>query len=233
MACLLLRLAGPVQSWAGYRRDYFYVGTHAVPTRSGVAGLLGAAVGEPNSRLLIPQFELQVRVDRTNPAQVDFQTVASPSNPRDADNLRRAHKISIGGRSEKIPSNPTGSGAGAGAIYHREFLPYAEFICAISSGRKNIDSWLAAVKDPVFTLYLGRHPNVPTWPFILGVSDDESVLTRLPRVPGGNSSSEGPVAIHQVGGDYDLHTTDFDWVDVPVASDRREQMLWAASNLEY
>jgi len=44
MATLLLRLAGPMQSW-GYESKFEIRRTGAFPTKSGVIGMLAAALG--------------------------------------------------------------------------------------------------------------------------------------------------------------------------------------------
>ncbi|MFD7102964.1 type I-E CRISPR-associated protein Cas5/CasD [Streptomyces celluloflavus] len=84
---LLIRLAGPLQSWgiAGRfaRRD-----THSRPTKSGVIGLCAAALGLPREEPLgeLAEVRFGVRADRPGTSLRDYHTVGGgkyPLRPRD------------------------------------------------------------------------------------------------------------------------------------------------------
>jgi CRISPR system Cascade subunit CasD len=84
---LLIRLAGPLQSWgiAGRfaRRD-----THSRPTKSGVIGLCSAALGLPREEPLgeLAEVRFGVRADRPGTSHRDYHTVGGgkyPLRPRD------------------------------------------------------------------------------------------------------------------------------------------------------
>lgn len=75
---LVLRLEGPLQSWGDYSKwDFRDSGT--MPTKSGIVGLLGCAMGEErNSPILVElakAITVAVRADRPGVKLVDFQTV--------------------------------------------------------------------------------------------------------------------------------------------------------------
>lgn len=78
MSVLLLRLAGPLQSWGSSSR-FARRGTEIAPTKSGVIGLLAAAKGirrtEPLTELL--GLEFGVRLDQPGQILRDFQTARS------------------------------------------------------------------------------------------------------------------------------------------------------------
>jgi CRISPR system Cascade subunit CasD len=75
MFILLLRLEGPMQSW-GYRSRFDYRDTALEPTRSGVIGLLCAAMGiargEDISRF--DAIRIGVRVDKEGRVERDYHT---------------------------------------------------------------------------------------------------------------------------------------------------------------
>lgn len=75
MAVLLLKLAGPLQSWGSSSR-FTERGTEHEPTKSGVVGLLAAALGryrtDPVDDLAALHFG--VRIDQPGTFLSDFQT---------------------------------------------------------------------------------------------------------------------------------------------------------------
>ena len=73
---LLLRLAGPMQSW-GYRSRFANRDTALEPTRSGVIGLICAALGQTREEADLERFaalKMGVRVDAPGRVMVDYQT---------------------------------------------------------------------------------------------------------------------------------------------------------------
>src|SRR5262245_8434093 len=77
MNTLFLRLEGPLQSWS--LRDHWEErSTAAEPTKSGVIGLLGCALGLHRSderlRLLSEALRMGVRIDRQGTVLVDYHT---------------------------------------------------------------------------------------------------------------------------------------------------------------
>ena len=78
MATLLLRLAAPLQSW-GMDSKFETRKTNREPTKSGVVGLLAAALGirrdEPDRLAPLNRLRLGVRVDQEGSFLIDYQTV--------------------------------------------------------------------------------------------------------------------------------------------------------------
>ena len=78
MAVLLLRLAGPLQSWGDSSR-FVRRTTRREPTKSGIVGLLAAALGRSREESIddLAQLEMGVRIDQKGRLTRDFQTERS------------------------------------------------------------------------------------------------------------------------------------------------------------
>lgn len=101
MPTLLLRLAGPMQSW-GTSSRFTIRDTGLEPSKSGVIGLLCAAIGHPrhestiDNRLFRQLVELKmgVRVDREGAMRMDYHTaqnvaIASGGKPKETEVSKR------------------------------------------------------------------------------------------------------------------------------------------------
>ncbi|MFJ8229590.1 type I-E CRISPR-associated protein Cas5/CasD [Streptomyces sp. NPDC094448] len=104
---LLVRLAGPLQSWgiAGRfaRRD-----THSRPTKSGLIGLCAAALGLPREEPLgeLAEMRFGVRADRPGTPFRDYHTVGGgkyPLRPRD---LITDHQRAAKATTDPLPLPP-------------------------------------------------------------------------------------------------------------------------------
>ncbi|MER7418493.1 type I-E CRISPR-associated protein Cas5/CasD [Micromonospora peucetia] len=142
MSVLLLRLAGPLQSWGSSSR-FARRGTEVAPTKSGVIGLLAAAKGvrrtEPLTELL--DLEFGVRLDQPGQIMRDFQTARS-----------------LDGR-ESAP------------LTYRFYLSDAAFLAAVSGEQELLHGLTEALRRPRFPLYLGRRSCPPVGPISLGLHD--------------------------------------------------------------
>ncbi|MEV0609516.1 type I-E CRISPR-associated protein Cas5/CasD [Polymorphospora rubra] len=153
MSVLLLRLAGPLQSWGSSSR-FARRGTDVGPTKSGVIGLLAAAKGvrrtEPLTELL--GLEFGVRLDQPGQILRDFQTARS-----------------LDGR-QSAP------------LTYRFYLSDACFLAALSGQDALLHGLAEALDRPQFPLYLGRRSCPPVGPVSLGVHDGtlDSALTDWP-----------------------------------------------------
>ena len=76
-AVLVLRLAGPLQSW-GRHSTFHRHDTHSEPTKSGVIGLLAAAAGRPREADITDLCDLRlgVRADQPGSLLRDYHTVS-------------------------------------------------------------------------------------------------------------------------------------------------------------
>jgi CRISPR system Cascade subunit CasD len=134
-ATLLLRLAGPLQSWGASSR-YATRGTEDAPTKSGVFGLLAAASGlrrsDPLTELLTLRFG--VRIDQRGRLMRDFQTART-----------------LEGKSMPLS--------------YRYYLSDAVFLAAVQSDDRGLLEGLAEhLRRPHFPIYLGRRSCPPDGP---------------------------------------------------------------------
>lgn len=152
MPTLLLKLRGPLQAWGSESR-YTTRHTHSAPTKSGVLGLLAAALGrrrtEPVEDLAALRFG--VRVDQPGRLTRDFQTA-------------------IDWRTGK--SKP---------LSYRYYLADAVFVAGVEGDQNLIQGIYDAVRSPGFPLYLGRR-SCPANPDLLLGCVDEDLETALRAV---------------------------------------------------
>lgn len=171
MATLLLRLAGPMQAW-GMDSKFETRQTMREPTKSGVIGMLAAALGCQRDELPEPltRLRMAVRVDQEGRLLEDFHAV---------------HGIEADGMG-RIARNPDGSlkpAKNRDFITHRQYLCDAVFLAALECEDASYLNELAdALRHPAFPLFLGRRSCPPTLPLVLGVmeADAEDVLARYP-----------------------------------------------------
>lgn len=143
MNVLLLRLVGPLQSW-GVQSRFSVRDTGLEPSKSGVVGLLCAALGRPRDADIsdLAALPMGVRVDQEGVLRYDFHT---------ASNLLRAS----GGIKETEPSR-------------RYYLTDAKFLVGLASESRNLLQELHnALANPVWPLFLGRKSFVPSEPIWL------------------------------------------------------------------
>ena len=160
MSLLLLRLAGPLQSW-GTQSRFGHRDTGTEPSRSGVVGLLCAALGRPREAPLDDFLPLvmAVRVDREGTVLRDYHT---------AQEVRRAD-------TSKSPQETV--------LSERFYLADADFLVGFSGDAAFLRTLDAALRHPVWPLALGRKACVPSLPVALGVVEGDllETLKRHPR----------------------------------------------------
>lgn len=159
MATLLLRLAAPLQSW-GADSKFEIRKTNREPTKSGVLGLLAAALGLRRSDDAgireLESLRFGVRVDQEGGLLVDFHTANSPT-PQQAAKARAL---------DKAPSPPY--------VTRRHYLTDAIFLVGLESEDEALLHRLEnALHRPAFPLFLGRRSCPPTQPLCLGIRQEE------------------------------------------------------------
>ncbi|MCL3778431.1 MULTISPECIES: type I-E CRISPR-associated protein Cas5/CasD [unclassified Actinomyces] len=144
MTVLLLRLAGPMQAW-GVRSRFTERRTELAPSKSGVIGMLAAAVGrrrtDPVEDLLTLRFG--VRKDQPGTVIRDFHTART-----------------LDGK-DSMP------------LSTRYYLADAVFLTGIEGDRELLSGLDEALRHPVFPLYLGRRSCPPTHPVSLGLRETD------------------------------------------------------------
>ncbi|MGY2119151.1 type I-E CRISPR-associated protein Cas5/CasD [Nocardia gipuzkoensis] len=160
-AVLLLRLAGPLQSWGESsrfnRRD-----TRPEPTKSGVVGLLAAALGRPRESDVsdLAALTMGVRIDQPGSLTRDYHTVSDYRGVP----LKQA---GVNAKGHQRPTSPPKNTH----ITVRYYLQDAAFLVALAGPTELIDKLAHAVRRPAFPLALGRRSCPPTQPVSLGVQE--------------------------------------------------------------
>jgi CRISPR system Cascade subunit CasD len=170
MPTLLLRLMGPMQSW-GTTSRFDQRDTGKEPSKSGVVGLLAAALGidrenwtdlEPLTRL-----SMGVRHDRPGVISQDYQTAGCAKT----DTIIKA---------DGTPSKD-------GVVSHRFYLADASFLVGLECKEISpLERIHAALRDPVWPLALGRKSYVASESIFMesGLQDTplRDILTRWPWI---------------------------------------------------
>ena len=135
---LLLRLAGPLQSWGDSSR-FARRRTRTEPTKSAVIGLLAAALGRSREEDIddLRLLEFGVRTDQPGSLLRDFQVERSLD--------------------EKVVM----------PLSHRYYLSDAVFLVALGGPADKLAELDEALHHPVWPLYLGRRSCPPDLPMSL------------------------------------------------------------------
>jgi CRISPR system Cascade subunit CasD len=166
---LLLRLAAPLQSWGTLDR-FGLRSTDTEPSKSGVVGLLCAAMGIPRGDATtiaeLGRLAMGVRVDREGEMLRDYHTTGGgsfagrPHGVYDAKLKRAEHTV------------PT----------ERFYLADASFLVALHGEAKLIERARDGLLAPVWPIFLGRKACPPAGPVFVGIVDDRSSLEECLRV---------------------------------------------------
>ena len=142
MTVLLLRIAGPLQAW-GVRSRFTVRSTELAPTRSGIIGMVAAAVGRRRMDPIEDLLALRFGVRKDQPGRVirDFHTART-----------------LDGK-ESMP------------LSNRYYLADAVFLAGIEGDRPLLEGIDEALQHPAFPLYLGRRSCPPTHPVSLGLRE--------------------------------------------------------------
>lgn len=190
---LLLRLEGPIQSW-GTRSCWDVRDTGLEPTKSGVIGLLGCAIGLPRKDRMLEELDrlllFGVRVDRPGIIVSDYHTVTG------------YHRTAEGGFKHSGGTAKSLEKAMEHGEYTvvspRDYLHDAAFLVALSVKAEHrasnpglLERLAERLQKPKWPLYLGRKACVPTRPVFDRLTEDyagiEDALRRAewaaPRSP--------------------------------------------------
>lgn len=153
MSVLLLRLAAPLQAWGDSSR-FVHRQTRQEPTKSGVLGLLAAAQGRRRTDPIedLAGTAFAVRVDQPGRLVRDFQTARSLDGSR------------------TMP------------LSYRYYLADAVFVAAVEGDGALLEGLDAALRAPVYPLFLGRRSCPPAGKLRLGLreGDLEETLREVP-----------------------------------------------------
>ncbi len=152
-AVLLIPLVGPMQSW-GTRSRFQERDTEREPSKSGVIGLLCAALGRDRAESIndLTALKMGVRVDREGLLKKDFQTTQNVivANMNDWEDQ----------------------------ISNRYYLADAAFLVGLEENEQVLLQLHNALLKPVWPLFLGRKAYVPSLPLYLSDGLQRNITLR-------------------------------------------------------
>ncbi len=149
---LFLRLEGPLQAWGDQQSKFVIRRTAEAPTKSGIIGMLCAALGVSRPEAAeewLPKLgalRMGVRIDVPGIRWWDYHTVGAGMQMRIA-------------KGEGKPK------PGA-MLTRREYLCDASFLVALQGEPGLIAKLESAMKEPKWSLYLGRKSCIPSRPLL-------------------------------------------------------------------
>ena len=149
---LFLRIEGPFQSWGVNESKFVIRRSSEAPTKSGVIGLILAAMGVSRGEADIQwlpemsKLAMAVRIDRPGIRWWDYHTVGAGMRMRTAET-----------------ADSTKPGA---MLTRREYLCDASFLVALQGSSSLINEIRLALENPRWTPYLGRKSCPPSRPLL-------------------------------------------------------------------
>jgi CRISPR system Cascade subunit CasD len=175
MSALILRLAGPMQSW-GLHSRFTVRDTGREPSKSGVIGLICAALGfsrqadqhSVQDRTIrlddLARLKMAVRVDREGSLHRDYHTAGGGK-------LSGVKRYGVAKANRGTPGTVTSN---------RYYLADADFRVALQSDDDTLLRLLeSALRQPVWPIFLGRKSFVPGFPVLVDRPDVGSVRPGL------------------------------------------------------
>lgn len=149
---LFLRLEGPLQAWGNQESKFVVRRTAHAPTKSGVIGMLCAALGVPRDHACeewlprLGSLDMGVRIDVPGIRWWDYHTVGAGMQMRIAE-----------GKDKTKPG---------AMLTRREYLCDASFLVALQGEASLMEKLHAAMRKPEWILYLGRKNCPPSRPLL-------------------------------------------------------------------
>lgn len=147
---LFLRLEGPLQAWGNHESKFVVRRTAEAPTKSGVFGLLCAALGVVRGRAeaewlpRLSDLHLGVRLDVPGVRWWDYHTVGAGMQMPTAEGKPKPGPL----------------------LSRREYLCDASFLVALQGEPALVEELAAALASPKWAVYLGRKSCPPTRPLL-------------------------------------------------------------------
>ncbi len=165
MGTLLLQLIGPMQSW-GVQSNFTHRDTGPEPSKSGVIGLVCAALGRGRDEPIadLASLRMGVRVDREGLLRYDYHTAGKGGYLRASGQVERKTLIES----------------------WRFYLADAAFLVGLEGGDLGVLSHIhSRLQNPRWVLFLGRKAFVPSEPVWLadGLKADEPLDAALRAYP--------------------------------------------------
>ncbi len=139
MSVLLIRLCGAMQSW-GTKSRFYDRDTEDFPSKSGVLGIVGAALGRDRAENIsdLTALKFGVRKLKSGGQKKEWQTVEEPTDDKNY-----------------------------GFPYRKYYLSDADFVAGLEGDRALLEQINSALRNPVYPLFLGRKSYVAAKPFSL------------------------------------------------------------------
>lgn len=166
MGVIILKLAGPLQSWGDDSR-YSERKTRHQPTKSGVIGLLAAALGRRREDPIddLSCLRMGTRIDQPGSLVNDFHT----AHRRVFDSSRSSWVMSSAGKDAYLTT--------------RHYLADAIFVAGIEVPDELLTTYEYALDHPAFPLFLGRRSCPPACRVLLDSKEGVGLADALAGVP--------------------------------------------------
>lgn len=163
MGTLLIKLAGPMQSWGAESR-FTERKTRHEPTKSGIVGLLASALGRKREESIddLACLPVAVRIDQPGKYGRDFQT---------------AHTKKFDKKTKRWISDTSLP------LSNRYYLSDAVFVAGIEVPDDLLDTFANALLHPAFPLFLGRRSCPPATKVFLDMRQGMSLMDALTAQP--------------------------------------------------
>lgn len=227
---LLLRLEGPLQSW-GTRARWDVRDTGLEPTKSGVIGLLGCAMGLSRGSRELERLDgalrFAVRVDHPGIIATDYHTVSG------------YHRTAAGGfrtavATQTFKSLDKAMEHGESTIVSpRDYLHDACFLVALAgdetllqqlAGEVPHQDWPGDLRRPAWPMYLGRKSCVPTRPIFLLLTDAYADLEDALRRQQWDPPQQGTPVPETLDAWVECRRDDPEWQEALPLSERQDSM---------
>ena len=166
---LFLRLEGPLQSW-GERGKWNVRDCAQEPTKSGVIGLVAAALGynqDEQIRDLSEKLQMGARIDRPGTRLIDYHTIGGGS--------KEPMLLTAEGKPKKSSGKPHTE------ISTRDYLCDASFLVALQGDSALIEKMANALQNPVWVTFLGRKSCPPSRPIYDGIGEYPDLRNALEK----------------------------------------------------
>ena len=177
-ACLALLLDGPMQSW-GFASRFTRRTTALHPTKSGVVGLLAAAMGVDKHG---PDEAEQIK----KLAALGCTTITLPKKhgERELPMLRLNDYHTIGGGYDKKTERMKKPRAASGdtletVLSERHYLLDARFGVLLEGDRDCLEQIAEKLRNPTWGVWLGRKCCIPASPLMVGVAGTRDAAWKL------------------------------------------------------
>lgn len=160
-AYLALLLDAPLQSW-GYQSKFDRRTTFSQPTRSGLLGMICAAMGIDRSDSTVlagfADLDMTVYTLRNGGRLTDFHTVGGGWD-------KKQHKRNI------VPK--ADGGVGDTVVTRREYLQSSTFGVVVSGANDQLQRIASALRNPRWGIWFGRKSCIPAAPVEQGIFETE------------------------------------------------------------